>query len=166
MCIGGAAMARFEKIRSDAIKEMSKADFKAFELDEKSEHIKERAEKLQEGISGIPHDLPEELQQQIDAVCQKAQSDVRAEAKSLAEDAYEAQADADKALDRTRQDSDDLKKKGEKLSGLRDVPLIGAFADAKSRELAENSGQLSDIATETQKHSDKLAKIRNKLSGI
>ena len=59
-----------------------------------------------------------------------------------------------------------LKKKGEKLSGLRDVPLIGAFADAKSRELAENSGQLSDIATETQKHSDKLAKIRNKLSGI
>ena len=153
-------MARFEKIRSDAIKEMSKADFKAFELDEKSEHIKERAEKLQEGISRIPHDLPEELQQQIDAVCQKAQSDVRAEAKSLAEDAYEAQAD------RTRQDSDDLKKKGEKLSGLRDVPLIGAFADAKSRELAENSGQLSDIATETQKHSDKLAKIRNKLSGI
>lgn len=70
-------MARFEKIRSDAIKEMSKADFKAFELDEKSEHIKERAEKLQEGISRIPHDLPEELQQQIDAVCQKAQSDVR-----------------------------------------------------------------------------------------
>lgn len=49
---------------------------------------------------------------------------------------------------------------------MRDVPLIGAFADAKSRELAENSGQLSDIATETQKHSDKLAKIRNKLSGI
>lgn len=36
-------MARFEKIRSDAIKEMSKADFKAFELDEKSEHIKESA---------------------------------------------------------------------------------------------------------------------------
>ena len=163
-------MARFEKIRSDAIKEMSKADFKAFELDEKSEHIKERAEKLQEGISRIPHDLPEELQQQIDAVCQKAQSDVRAEAKSLAEDAYEAQADADKALDRTRQDSDDLKKKGEKDAELEfvtvDVPLIGAFADAKSRELAENSGQLSDIATETQKHSDKLAKIRNKLSGI
>ena len=78
-------MAKFEKIRSDAIKEMGKANFKAFELDEKSNEIKERSDKLQEGISRIPQDLPEELQQQIDAVCEKARSDVKAEAKALAE---------------------------------------------------------------------------------
>ena len=69
-------------------------------------------------------------------------------------------------LEKTRQDSEDLRKKGEKLSGLRDVPLIGTFADSKSRELTENSELLSDIAQETQKHSDKLAEIRNKLMGI
>ena len=156
-------MARFEKMRSDAIKEMSKADLKAFELSDRSDELKEKSDQLQEGISRIPRDLPEELQQQIDAVCQQAQSE---EAKSLEEEAYEAQADALKALEKTRQDSDDLRKKGENLSGLRDVPLIGAFADAKSRELQENSGQLSDIAQETQKHSDRLAEIRNKLMGI
>ena len=159
-------MARFEKMRSDAIKEMSKADLKAFELSDRSDELKEKSDQLQEGISRIPRDLPEELQQQIDAVCQQAQSEVKAEAKSLGEEAYEAQADALKALEKTRQDSDDLRKKGENLSGLRDVPLIGAFADAKSRELQENSGQLSDIAQETQKHSDRLAEIRNKLMGI
>ena len=159
-------MAKFEKIRSDAIKEMGKANFKAFELDEKSNEIKERSDKLQEGISRIPQDLPEELQQQIDAVCEKARSDVKAEAKALAENAYEAQADAMEAFEKTRQDSEDLRTKGEKLSGLRDVPLIGTFADSKSRELTENSELLSDIAQETQKHSDKLAEIRNKLMGI
>ena len=78
-------MARFEKMRSDAIKEMSKADLKAFELSDRSDELKEKSDQLQEGISRIPRDLPEELQQQIDAVCQQAQSEVKAEAKSLEE---------------------------------------------------------------------------------
>ena len=64
------------------------------------------------------------------------------------------------------QDGQDLQKKGDQLGDLRQIPLLGAFADAKSRELKGDGEQLMDIAKETQVYSDRLAKAKNKLMGI
>ncbi len=159
-------MAKFEKMRSDALLDKNKAAAKAIELGEKSSEIKEKSDQIKEGISRIPRDLPEDLQQQVDAACEKAQSDVKAEATALEGEAADAQAEADKAFERMQQDGQDLQRKGEKLGDLRQVPLLGAFADAKGRELIDSGEQLIDIAKETQDYSDKLAEAKNRLMGI
>lgn len=159
-------MAKFEKMRNDALLDKNKAAMKAIELGEKSLEIKEKSDQIKEGISRIPRDLPEDLQQQVDAACEKVQSDVKAEAVALEGEAADAQADADKAFEKIQQDGNDLQRKGEKLSDLRQVPLLGAFADAKSRELKNDGEQLIDIAKETQDYSDKLAEAKNRLMGI
>lgn len=159
-------MAKFEKMRNDALLEKNKAALKAIELEEKSEGLKEKSDRINEGISRIPQDLPEELQQQIDNACEKVRSDVKSEAKALENEAAEAQADADQAFEKMHQDGQDLQKKGDQLGDLRQIPLLGAFADAKSRELKGDGEQLMDIAKETQVYSDRLAKAKNKLMGI
>lgn len=159
-------MAKFEKMRSDALLEKNKSASRAYEFSEKSENLKEKSDKIKEGIARIPKDLPEDLQQQVDAACEKVQSDVKSEAKALANEVHEAQANADKTFEKIRQDGQDLQRKGEKMGSFREVPLLGAFADAKSRELKDDGEQLIDIAKETQGYSDKLAEAKNRLMGI
>ena len=159
-------MAKFEKMRHDALLDKNKAALKAIELEEKSEGLKEKSDQINEGISRIPQDLPEELQQQINEACDRVKSDMKSEAKALENEAADAQAHADKSFEKMHQDGQDLQKKGDKLRDLRQVPLLGAFADAKGRELKDNGEQLIDIAKETQSYSDRLAAAKNKLMGI
>lgn len=159
-------MAKLSKMRYDALLEKNKAAAQAMELSEKSNELKEKSDGLKEGISRIPTDLPEELQAQIDAACEQVQSDLKVEAQALQEKAYDAKAQADKALDEMRQNSDDLQKKGEKLTGLREIPLVGEFMGEKGDELIDGSEQIGDIAKETMEYIDQLAEARNNLFGI
>lgn len=159
-------MAKLEKMRSDALLEKNKAALKAIELGKKSDELKEKSDNIKEGISRIPKDLPDDLQQQVDAACEKVSKDLKAEAKALQKEADDAQDDADLALEKMREDGQDLQKKGERLGNLREIPLLGVFADKKSTELRNFGDQLFDIAKETQDYSDKLAAAQNQLSGI
>ena len=159
-------MAKFEKMRNDALLDKNKAAMKAMELEGKTDDLKEKSDQIKEGISRIPKDLPDELQLQIDAACERVQAEMKSEAKELENEAYDAQADADQAFERMHQDGQDLQKKGDKLIDLRQIPLIGSFADAKGRELKDDGDQLIDIAKETQSYSNRLAEAKNKLMGI
>ncbi len=159
-------MAKLSKMRYDALLEKNKAATQAMELGEKSDELKEKSDELKEGISRIPTDLPEELQAQIDVACERAKSNLKVEAQVLQEKAYDAKVQADKALDEMRQNSADLQKKGEKLTGLREIPLVGEFIGEKGDELIDGSEQMGDIAKETTEYIDQLAEARNKLFGI
>lgn len=159
-------MAKFGKMRSDALLEKNKVAMQAMELGKKSDELKEKSDTLNEGINRIPTDLPEELQAQIDAVTSQAKSDIKHEADIYEKQAYDVKVQADKALDEMRQHRDDLQKKGENLSGLREIPMVGEFLKEKADELLDDSEQMGDIAKETLEYIDQLAEARNKLLGI
>ena len=93
-------MAKFEKIRTDAIIEKNKTVLKAHELKDAGECLKEKADKTKEGISRIPNDLPDEMKQQIDVICQNALADLKAESNRLVSEAQEARAYADESREK------------------------------------------------------------------
>lgn len=159
-------MAKFEKMRSDALMEKNKAVFKSMELEEKAEAIEKKKAEVEEGISRIPKDLPEELQAEIDRAIAKTRTDIKSEAREISDASKEAQDDADKSFDKMMEDGRDLQRKGDKLSELNSVPLLGAFAEAKGKEMLDHGEQMLDIAKETQEHSDKLAETRRKMQSI
>ena len=159
-------MAKFEKIRTDAIIEKNKTVLKAYELKDAGECLKEKADKTKEGISRIPNDLPDEMKQQIDAICQNALADLKAESNRLASEAQEARAYADESREKMILEASKLKKQGDQVSRLRKVPLIGKFAEVKGDELKDHGEQMFDLAKETLEYSDELADIEISIRGI
>lgn len=159
-------MGSFAQDRRWAIEKKNDAYIKAEELNEKAENLTEKKENIEEGISRIPTDLPDELQQQIDAAIENARSEISHEMESLADTAKEAQDDADENIDTMRNVSDDYKEKAARLKALSGIPLIGSFAETKGEELDDQAEQMVDLSQETQQYSDKLAEARRKLTNI
>ena len=156
-------MGNFEKKRADAIKRKNEAYSKAEGFDKQSEKLSETRSEVKDSKSRIPDDLPEDIKRQIDAMYDSKEKELEDQAKDLADKIKDAQDDADEAIDDMRSMRGDLEKKAEKLSGLKDVPLVGSFMETKSKELDEQAEQMADLAKETQKYSDKLAESRNRL---
>ena len=149
--------------RKWALEKKNEAAIKAMDIEKKAESFKEKKKEVEDGISRIPSDLPDELQQQIDAAVDNSRKEMEREADQIKDEAYEAKSDAEEALRDMGNIRDDYKDKSDKLKRVSNIPLIGGFAEMKAKELDDYSGQMSDIALETQKFADKLAESRNGL---
>lgn len=155
-------MGDFEKKRADAIKKKNEAYSKAEGFDKQSEILSKNRKEVHESKSRIPNDLPEAIKAQIDAVYERQEKQLEDQANDLADKIKDAQDDADDAIKDMQKLGDDLGKKAEKLSGMKEVPIVGSFLENKSKELDDQAEQMFDLAKEAQKYSDKLAESRNR----
>ena len=156
-------MSNFDTKRADAIRKKNEAYTKAERFEKQSEEFAERRREVLDSKSLIPDELPEEIKAQIDAVYDQKEKELDEQADELADEMKEALDDANEAMDEMHSLGKELEKKSSDLAGLKDVPLVGAFLENKSKELGDQSEQLFDLAKETQQYSDKLAESRNRV---
>ena len=156
-------MSSFEKDRSRIIERKNEVYGKKEELKEKiSEFDKHRAA-VEEGISKIPKDLPQELQEQVDMAVENVRAELKGEADEIGKEADTVKEFADKAMDEADTIKGDLNKKAEKMMVLKDIPLVGSFAEKNAEKLSGYADQMADLRQETQKYQDELIQERNKL---
>lgn len=156
-------MGEFDKKRADAIKRKNEAYSRAEGFDKQSEKLSENRKEVHDSKSRIPDDLPAAIKSQIDAMYESQEKQLEDQANDLADKIKDAQDDADEAIQDMRNLGNDLGKKADKLSGMKDVPLVGSFLENKSKELDNQAEQMFDLAEEAQKYSDKLAESRNRV---
>lgn len=156
-------MGSFEKKRSDMIRKKNDVYVKSMELNDQIEAFDKKRTDVEEGISRIPSDLPEELQQQVDAAVENVRNDMNDQSEQLGKEADDVKREADEAIDMAREIADDLQEKSKKMSALSDIPLIGNFAESKGEQLADQAEQMIDLSQETMEYQDRLANQRNKL---
>ena len=156
-------MGNFEKARADMIKKKNDVYVKKEELKERISEFDKRRQDVEDGISRIPDDLPQELQQQVDVAIENTRAKLDTEAEEIGQEADEAKEEADEAMDMADEIEADLLQKAEKMSALKDVPLIGSFADTKANDLMGQAEQMVDLRQETSGYREELALERNKL---
>lgn len=156
-------MGNFESKRSEIIKKKNDFAIKSMEMCDAIENLDNKKAAVEEGISRIPDDLPDELQSQVNEAIENTRNSLKEESKGLEKSAYELQNEADETMDLADDIISDLQNKSEKMSSLSDVPLIGSFAETKGEQLADQAEQMVDLKQETQQYQDKLANQRNKL---
>ena len=155
-------MGTFETKRADAIRRKNEAYVKAEGFEKQSENLEKTKKEVADAKSRIPSDLPEAIKSQIDSVFEKRENELQDASDKMADDIKEAMDDANEAIDDMRDLGNTLEKKGSKLLGLKDVPLVGSFLENKGKQLDDQSEQMYDLAKEAQKYSDKLAESRNR----
>lgn len=156
-------MGNFESKRSEMIKKKNDFIIKSMEINDSIEVLDKRKSDVEEGISRIPDDLPEELQEQVDAAIENTRNTLKEESSDLEKKASEVAKEADEAMDFADELSSDLQQKSQKMAALSGIPLIGSFAETKGEQLADQAEQMMDLRQETQQYQDKLLNQRNKL---
>lgn len=156
-------MGNFEKARADMIKKKNDVYVKKENLKEKIGEFDKRRSEVEEGISRIPDDLPQELQKQVEIAIENTRAELDGEATEIGKEADEVKEEADAAMDMADSIKDDLNKKAEKMSSLKDIPLIGSFADTKAGDLIDQAEQMTDLRQETLQYQEELIMERNKL---
>lgn len=156
-------MSSFASKRTEMIKKKNDFIIKSMQVNESIEFLDSKCIDVEEGISRIPKDLPEELQDSVDVAVENVRHQLREEKQLLEKQAYEVIVEGDSFIDESRKMSHDLQEQSEKLSDISCVPLIGKFAEHKSEELLDQSEQMADLAQEAIEFQDKLALQRNKL---
>lgn len=155
----------FENDRKWIIEKKNDVAIKAMDNKEKTDQFIEKRDEVEEGISRIPADLPEEIQRQVDAAIENARNDLKDESEKLESEANDIQRDADEVMDMADAVSGDLKEKGNRLKDLRGIPIIGSFAETKGDEVLDQAEQIVDLRQETQQYQDDLISSRNRLMG-
>ena len=140
----------FENDRKWIIEKKNDVAIKAMDNKEKTDQFIEKRDEVEEGISRIPTDLPEEIQRQVDAAIENARNDLKDESEKLESEANDIQRDADEVMDMADAVSGDLKEKGNRLKDLRGIPIIGSFAETKGDEVLDQAEQIVDLRQETQ----------------
>ena len=143
----------FENDRKWIIEKKNDVAIKAMDNKERTDQFIEKRDEVEEGISRIPTDLPEEIQRQVDA------NDLKDESEKLESEANDIQRDADEVMDMADAVSGDLKEKGNRLKDLRGIPIIGSFAETKGDEVLDQAEQIVDL------NQDDLISSRNRLMG-
>lgn len=156
-------MGSFDKDRSYMIEKKNEVYGKKEEFKERISEFNKRRAEVEEGISRIPDDLPEELQQQVDMAVENVRAELKDEADEIGKEADEVKETADKAMDMADDIQSDLNKKAEKMRSLKDIPLVGSFADVKADEFSGYAEEMADLRQETQGYQDELIQERNKL---
>lgn len=156
-------MGNFESKRSEMIKKKNDFVIKSMEMNDSIETLDKKRSDVEDGISRIPSDLPEELQGQVDAAIENTRNALNEESSALEKKAYELEKEADEAMDLADDIAADLQDKSQKMAALSGIPLIGSFAETKGEQLADQAEQMIDLRKETQQYQDKLAQQRNKL---
>ena len=157
-------MKGFDSDRKWIIEKKNDVAIRAMDSKEKTEQFEKRDE-VEEGISRIPTDLPEEIQRQVDAAIENVRNDLREEREQLENEVDEIQKTADEVMDTADVVSGDLREKANKLKDLSRIPIIGSFAETKGDEMLEQAEQIVDLRQETQQYQDDLLLSRNKLFG-
>lgn len=157
-------MGNFETKRADAIRKKNEAYVKAAELGEQAVNLEQKRKDFNEGKSRIPSDLPEWLQEQIDAQFEAIGDQLDEQADQLDEELDDAQDTADEAIAEMQELGDDLGSKASSLLGAKDIPLVGSFLEAKGQQLSDQQEQMYDLAKEAQQYSDRLAESRRRLT--
>ena len=129
-------MRGFESDRKWIIEKKNDVAIRAMDNKEKTDQFIEKNDEIEEGISRIPTDLPDEIKESADEVMDMADSI-----------------------------SEDLKEKGNKLRDLSGIPIIGSFAETKGNEVLDQADQIVDLRQETQQYQDDLNVSRNRLMG-
>ena len=139
-------MRGFESDRKWIIEKKNDVAIRAMDNKEKTDQFIEKNDEIEEGISRIPTDLPEDIQR-------------------LSAEADEIKESADEVMDMADSISEDLKEKGNKLRDLSGIPIIGSFAETKGNEVLDQADQIVDLRQETQQYQDDLNVSRNRLMG-
>lgn len=155
----------FENDRKWIIEKKNDVAIKAMDNKERTDQFIEKRDEVEEDISRIPTDLPEEIQRQVDAAIENARNDLKDESEKLESEANDIQRDADEVMDMADAVSGDLKEKGNRLKDLRGIPIIGSFAETKGDEVLDQAEQIVDLRQETQQYQDDLILSRNRLMG-
>lgn len=156
-------MGNFESKRSEMIKKKNDFIIKSMEMNDYIENLDKKRSDVEEGISRIPDDLPEDLQGQVNAAIENTRNAIKEESQNLEKKASDLEKEADEAMDLADNIASDLQNKSKRMSSLSGVPLIGSFAETKGEQLSNQAEQMIDLRRETQEYQDKLAQQRNKL---
>ena len=84
----------FENDRKWIIEKKNDVAIKAMDNKERTDQFIEKRDEVEEGISRIPTDLPEEIQRQVDAAIENARNDLKDESEKLESEANDIQRDA------------------------------------------------------------------------
>ena len=160
---GGTSMKGFVNDRKWIIEKKNDIAIRAMDNKDKTDQFIEKKNEIEEGISRIPTDLPDEIQRQVDAAIENIRHDLNEEGEELEQEASEISEDADEVMDTADSISDDLKEKGNKLKELNGIPILGNFADAKGEEVLDQADQIIDLRQETQQYQDDLLASKNRL---
>ena len=158
-------MSGFENDRKWIIEKKNDVAVRSMDLKEKIDEFDEKRAEVEEGISRIPSDLPDELQQQIQEAVESARAELDSEANDLGQEADNIKETADETIDMADNLRDEYTKKVERLRALSDVPMIGSFADEGAEKLDDQAEQITDLRQETVKYRDEAAMQHNRLMG-
>lgn len=158
-------MRGFESDRKWIIEKKNDVAIRAMDNKEKTDQFIEKNDEIEEGISRIPTDLPEDIQRQVDAAIENVRNDLKEESEQLSAEADEIKESADEVMDMADSISENLKEKGNKLRDLSGIPIIGSFAETKGNEVLDQADQIVDLRQETQQYQDDLNVSRNRLMG-
>lgn len=156
-------MSGFENDRKWIIEKKNDVAIRSMDLKEKIDEFDEKKSEVEEGISRIPSDLPDELQQQIQEAVENARADLDSEANDLSQEADGIKETADEAIDMADNLRDEYSQKAEQLRELSDVPMIGSFANEGADKLDNQAEQIVDLRQETVKYRDEMAMQHNRL---
>lgn len=156
-------MGGFEKDRSWIIEQKNDVAIRSMDLKDKVDEFDKKKSEVEEGISRIPDDLPEELQQQIQDAVDRARCELDAEADELGEEADNIKEVADEVTDIASDLVDEYSRKAERLRSLSDIPIIGSFAEESAEKMDEQMEQIADLRKETVKYRDDTSEQHNRL---
>ena len=92
-------MSGFENDRKWIIEKKNDVAVRSMDLKEKIDEFDEKRAEVEEGISRIPSDLPDELQQQIQEAVESARAELDSEANDLGQEADNIKETADETID-------------------------------------------------------------------
>lgn len=117
-------MRGFESDRKWIIEKKNDVAIRAMDNKEKTDQFIEKNDEIEEGISRIPTDLPEDIQRQVDAAIENVRNDLKEESEQLSAEADEIKESADEVMDMADSISEDLKEKGNDNRSVRHVIFI------------------------------------------
>lgn len=156
-------MGGFEKDRSWIIEHKNDVAIRSMDLKDKVDEFDKKKSEVEEGISRIPDDLPDELQQQVQDAVDKARNELDAEADELEQEADDIKESADEVTDIVDNLRDEYSRKAEKLRAVSDIPIIGSFAEEVAEKLENQIEQVTDLRQETVKYRDATSAQHNRL---
>lgn len=157
-------MAKFEKVRKDMIKKKNEVWTGKENLTKEIEKYDEHRTEVEDGISKIPKDLPQEVQKDVDRAVEKERQKLKKEADKIEKKVDKVSEKADKAMDMAEEKATDFKQQAEKVRSLRDIPVLGSFIEQKAETLDDYAQQMTDLRQETQKYQDELQHAKIKLT--
>jgi uncharacterized coiled-coil DUF342 family protein len=156
-------MSGFENDRKWIIEKKNDVAIRSMDLKEKIDEFDQKKAEVEEGISRIPSDLPDELRQQIQEAVENARAELDSEANDLGVEADSIKETADETIDMADNMREEYSQKAERLRELSNVPMIGSFANEAAEKLENQANQVVDLRQETVKYRDDAAMQHNRL---